>query len=88
MQFMPETARRYGLQNPHDPKAAIDAAAHYLRDLLIRFDGRLDLALAAYNAGEDRVARHADAGRWHIEAHSSAIDLANRISASASVAAW
>src|SRR6266849_10130923 len=55
MQFMPETARRYGLQNPHDPKAAIDAAAHYLRDLLKRFGGRVDLALAAYNAGEGTV---------------------------------
>jgi soluble lytic murein transglycosylase-like protein len=55
MQFMPETAARYGLNNPYDPKAAIDAAAHYLRDLLIRFNGRLDLALAAYNAGEGTV---------------------------------
>ena len=54
-QFMPETAARYGLKNPNDPKAAIDAAAHYLRDLLIRFNGRLDLALAAYNAGEGTV---------------------------------
>lgn len=55
MQFMPDTARRYGLQNPHDPKAAIDAGARYLRDLLTRFNGRLDLALAAYNAGEGTV---------------------------------
>ena len=55
MQFMPDTARRYGLQDPHDPRAAIDAAAHYLRDLLVRFNGRLDLALAAYNAGEGTV---------------------------------
>jgi soluble lytic murein transglycosylase-like protein len=55
MQFMPETAQRYGLQNPHDPKAAIDAAAHYLRDLLMKFGGRVDLALAAYNAGEGTV---------------------------------
>jgi soluble lytic murein transglycosylase-like protein len=55
MQFMPDTARRYGLQDPHDPSAAIDAAAHYLRDLLFRFNGRLDLALAAYNAGEGTV---------------------------------
>jgi soluble lytic murein transglycosylase-like protein len=55
MQFMPETAVRYGLTNPHDPRAAIDAAARYLRDLLRRFDGRLDLALAAYNAGEGTV---------------------------------
>jgi Transglycosylase SLT domain len=55
MQFMPETAARYGLKNPYDPKAAIDAGAHYLRDLLVRFNGRLDLALAAYNAGEGTV---------------------------------
>jgi soluble lytic murein transglycosylase-like protein len=55
MQFIPETAARYGLKNPNDPKAAIDAAAHYLRDLLVRFNGRLDLALAAYNAGEGTV---------------------------------
>src|SRR6185503_19723659 len=49
MQFMPETAARYGLSNPHDPQAAIDAAARYLRDLLNQFGGRVDLALAAYN---------------------------------------
>jgi soluble lytic murein transglycosylase-like protein len=55
MQFMPETAARYGLNNPHDPKAAIDAAARYFRDLLRKFDGRLDLAFAAYNAGEGAV---------------------------------
>jgi hypothetical protein len=55
MQFMPETAARYGLQNPNDPKQAIDAAARYLRDLLERFSGRIDLAVAAYNAGEGAV---------------------------------
>ena len=55
MQFMPETAARYGLINPHDPKTAIDAAARYFRDLLHRFDGRIDLAFAAYNAGEGTV---------------------------------
>jgi soluble lytic murein transglycosylase-like protein len=55
MQFMPETAARYGLSNPHDPKAAIDAAARYFRDLLRKFDGRIDLAFGAYNAGEGAV---------------------------------
>jgi soluble lytic murein transglycosylase-like protein len=55
MQFMPATAARYGLKNPHDPKEAIDAAAHYLWDLLGRFGGRVDLAVAAYNAGEGAV---------------------------------
>jgi len=55
MQFMPDTARRYGLNDPHDPRASIDAAAHYFRDLLRRFGGRVELALAAYNAGEGAV---------------------------------
>jgi len=55
MQFMPDTAVRYGLRNPHDPKTAIDAAARYLRDLLKKFNGRIDLAVAAYNAGEGAV---------------------------------
>jgi soluble lytic murein transglycosylase-like protein len=55
MQFMPETAARYGLSNPHDPKTAIDAAARYFRHLWSRFDGRIDLAVAAYNAGEGTV---------------------------------
>lgn len=55
MQFMPDTAARYGLRDPHNPEQAIDAAARYFRDLLKRFDGRTDLALAAYNAGEGAV---------------------------------
>ena len=55
MQFMPDTAALYGLRNPHDPEQAIDAAARYFRDLLRKFDGRVDLALAAYNAGEGAV---------------------------------
>jgi soluble lytic murein transglycosylase-like protein len=55
MQFMPDTAAQYGLRNPFDPRAAIDAGARYLRDLLVRFNGRVDLAVAAYNAGEGAV---------------------------------
>ncbi len=55
MQFMPDTAKRFGIRNPHDPQQAIDAAARYLRELLRKFGGRLDLALAAYNAGEGTV---------------------------------
>jgi len=54
-QFMPSTAHAYGLRNPFDPEAAIDAQAHLMRDLLRRF-GSVPLALAAYNAGERRVA--------------------------------
>jgi soluble lytic murein transglycosylase-like protein len=53
-QFMPGTARGYGLSNPFDPVAAIDAQAHLMRDLLRRF-ASVPLALAAYNAGEGAV---------------------------------
>lgn len=49
-QFMPATAATYGLTNPFDPVAAIDAEAHLMSDLLHQF-GSPELALAAYNAG-------------------------------------
>jgi soluble lytic murein transglycosylase-like protein len=54
-QFMPGTAAAYGLRNPFDATAAIDAQAHLMHDLLRRF-GSVPLALAAYNAGEGAVA--------------------------------
>jgi hypothetical protein len=57
-QFMPGTAREYGLTDPHDPVASIDAQAHLMSDLLRRFGGRVALALAAYNAGAGAVERH------------------------------
>ena len=49
-QFMPGTAASYGLTNPFDPVAAIDAEAHLMSDLIAQF-GSPELALAAYNAG-------------------------------------
>ncbi len=55
-QFMPATARGYGLRDPHDPAASIDAQAHLMRDLLRQF-GAVPLALAAYNAGPAPVRR-------------------------------
>jgi soluble lytic murein transglycosylase-like protein len=55
MQLMPATAARFSIADPHDPKAAIDAAARYVRYLMERFGGRGDLTLAAYNAGEGAV---------------------------------
>jgi soluble lytic murein transglycosylase-like protein len=53
-QFMPGTAAGYGLRNPYDPEAAIDAQAHLMHDLLRRF-ASVPLALAAYNAGSGAV---------------------------------
>lgn len=55
MQFMPATAATYGLADPFDAAAAIDAAARYVRDLSVRFGHRFDLVLAGYNAGEGTV---------------------------------
>jgi hypothetical protein len=55
-QFMPGTAAAYGLTDPTDPDAAIDAQAHLMRDLLRQF-GSVPLALAAYNAGPREVLR-------------------------------
>lgn len=53
MQIMPGTARLLGLVNPFDPAANMRAGARYLRQQFDRF-GRVDLALAAYNAGPER----------------------------------
>ena len=66
MQLMPPTAERYGVkadkQTPiekklTDPKTNIKAGASYLRDLIKMFPGQLELAVAAYNAGEGAVQR-------------------------------
>ncbi len=54
-QFIPSTAAAYGLRDPFDPGAAIEAQAHLMSDLLRRF-GSPSLALAAYNAGPAAVA--------------------------------
>lgn len=58
MQLMPETAKRYGVANIFDPAQNIRAGAQYLHDLLKMFNNDLRLALAAYNAGENVVARY------------------------------
>lgn len=55
-QLMPGTARNLGV-DPRDPEANLIGAARYLRSQIDRFDGNLELALAAYNAGPGRVAQ-------------------------------
>ena len=58
MQLMPGTADRYAVNNPFDPMQNIAGGIRYLRDLLVRFQGDLQWALAAYNAGERAVDLH------------------------------
>jgi len=58
MQLMPDTAARYGVTNPYDISQSIMGGTRYLRDLLKMFNGRVDLALAGYNAGEGAVMKY------------------------------
>jgi soluble lytic murein transglycosylase-like protein len=60
MQLMPATAARFGLtpEERFDPERNVRAGIRYLRWLLARFDGDLELALAGYNAGEGAVLKY------------------------------
>lgn len=58
MQLMPFTARRFGVADPFDARQNIFGGVQYLRFLLDLFQGDVALALAAYNAGENAVARY------------------------------
>jgi Transglycosylase SLT domain len=55
MQLMPTTAQRFGVREFYSPQQNVEAGVKYLKTLLERYDGNLDLALAAYNAGEGAV---------------------------------
>ena len=57
MQLIPETGRRYGVRDFFDPQQNVEGGVRYLKFLLEKFHGDIDLSLAAYNAGENLVER-------------------------------
>ena len=57
MQLMPDTARRYGVLNRFDPVQNILGGVRYLKDLLVMFEGDIELVIAAYNSGVENVLR-------------------------------
>jgi len=55
MQLMPGTSARFGIRRPSDPAQNISGGTRYLKQLIGQFNGRIDLVLASYNAGEGAV---------------------------------
>ncbi len=58
MQLMPDTAVQYGVRNVFDPAQNIEGGTKYLKDLMRLYNGKTDLVLAAYNAGQEAVRKY------------------------------
>lgn len=78
MQLMPQTAAQFGVRDIFDPRENIEAGTRYLKDMLARYNNDVTLALAAYNAGPERVEL---CGR-HVPPYSETVKYVQRISRS------
>ena len=76
MQLMPGTALRFGVTSIWDPKQNIEGGTRYMRFLLDKFDGDVNLALAGYNAGEGAVMKYG----YRIPPYSETQEYVRRIS--------
>lgn len=76
MQLLPGTAVRFGVTSIWDPKQNIEGGTRYMRFLLDKFDGDVNLALAGYNAGEGAVIKYG----YRIPPYSETLEYVRRIS--------
>lgn len=58
MQIMPENLTKLSIEHPFDPRENVMGGASYLKSMITRFDGKIELALAAYNAGPSVVEKY------------------------------
>src|SRR5271157_1171267 len=65
MQLMPQTASMLGVKNSFDPAENVDGGVRYLRDLLVLYNNDMIKALAAYNAGPQRVQQYKGLPPYH-----------------------